>query len=155
MSQMQKLEVLLNNVYQITVFNLKTGATKELRIGIMDVSAPYIYEAIFTCLDIGFHYQTTTWNIFATYQEFREPFEQNGWRFKTKGALKNMHPSAMQVDCYLGGSAYLIEFGKDKFESFNVFEFEENITAEDTAQNQHKFWQDYLKNPSAFRLPQS
>jgi len=148
MDQFKKLEVISRTIYEINIVNVKNSEEKKLYIGIAFFQGPNIYDAFFSCLDKDFHYQNITGNIFAEYQRFREPLEKNGWRFKTKGALRNSRTSAMQVDSALGLLSYIVERGNSKPESFNIFDYEESISENDTVATQNEFWEKLVRSRS-------
>jgi len=147
MAQLKKLEILAKNIYEVNIFNINSLKEEKINIGIVVFYGESVHNAFFSCLDEGFHYQNITSNIFAEYQIFRESLEDEGWRFKTKGALKNAHTSAMQVDSVLGAIAYIIERGTFDFESFNIFDYEDNISENDTVAEQNTFWENYIRSP--------
>jgi len=150
MENFKKLNILAKNIYGISIFNINKLEEKKINIGIVAFYGDNVHNAFFSCLDDGFHYQNITSNIFTEYQNFRDPLENDGWRFKTKGALKNAHTSAMQVDSVLGAVAYIIERGTFNFESFNIFDYEDSISENDTVAEQNKFWENYTRSPSDY-----
>jgi len=137
------LENIINRIdYPIELFNIKTGQTKTLNLSllILDHNKYYGFSIIY-CTDDGFSYQAITSNAYATYQEFRQPHEAQGWRFKSKGARINAQVSGMLVS-YGGTHAYLIDkqtLKSDGSNSVDIFAHDEDISEHDTVIAQKAF----------------
>lgn len=144
------MKIISKNVYCINVCNLVDKTFQKLNFGVIIFYDERFIKAVFSCLNDGFYYQNITDNAFMEFQNFRDPLEKSGWRFQCNGALKNVHPSAMQISTDLGVSAYVIEKGSFDFKSCNIFDVNEDIQDDDTVENQNKFWDKYIKSPSSY-----
>jgi len=132
--------------YVIELFNINTHQTKKLNVSILipdQSSSEYYGVYLFCCTDQAFFYQTLTHNIYETYQTFRQPYEAQGWRFRTKGARANAQVSGMLVS-YGGFDAYLIESidqitFKASGKPVGLFEVDATISEHDTVIAQKAF----------------
>jgi len=144
---MLQLEVKAKVVHLVKLINIITSEEKEIRIGSAIIEGNSVYSALFTCLDAGFEHQAITWNLYNEYQRFRAPLEQQGWRFKTKGALKTCRPSGMSIDMSFGILAYIFKEGATpttQNDLVGIFDDEARVCETDTVEAQHTFWENYL-----------